>query len=63
MAKHVHTSEDPSTGIYTCPMHPEVRQKGPGKCPQCGMFLVPEVAGGHEHHGHGGALRLRTSKT
>ncbi len=28
--------------IYTCPMHPEVRQKGPGTCPKCGMDLVPE---------------------
>lgn len=25
---------------YTCPMHPEVKQKGPGKCPKCGMALV-----------------------
>jgi len=25
--------------IYTCPMHPEVRQKGPGTCPKCGMAL------------------------
>src|SRR5262249_32464444 len=25
--------------IYTCPMHPEVRQKGPGACPICGMAL------------------------
>ena len=24
---------------YTCPMHPEVRQKGPGSCPKCGMAL------------------------
>ncbi len=24
---------------YTCPMHPEVRQQGPGACPQCGMTL------------------------
>src|SRR5688572_111888 len=23
--------------IYTCPMHPEVRQVGPGACPKCGM--------------------------
>jgi Cu+-exporting ATPase len=30
--------------IYTCPMHPEVRQKGPGSCPKCGMALEPEVA-------------------
>lgn len=28
--------------IYTCPMHPEVRQKGPGSCPICGMALEPE---------------------
>jgi Cu+-exporting ATPase len=28
--------------IYTCPMHPEVRQKGPGNCPKCGMTLEPE---------------------
>jgi hypothetical protein len=27
---------------YTCPMHPEIRQDGPGKCPECGMDLVPE---------------------
>ena len=29
-------------GIYYCPMHPEVRQEGPGSCPKCGMNLVPE---------------------
>src|SRR5689334_19248407 len=28
--------------IYTCPMHPEVRQVGPGACPICGMALEPE---------------------
>lgn len=28
--------------IYTCPMHPEVRQDQPGLCPKCGMALVPE---------------------
>ena len=27
--------------IYTCPMHPEVRQNGPGTCPKCGMALEP----------------------
>src|ERR1700761_2539613 len=30
--------------IYTCPMHPEVRQVGPGSCPICGMALEPEGA-------------------
>jgi Cu+-exporting ATPase len=29
--------------IYTCPMHPEVRQPGPGSCPKCGMALEPEA--------------------
>jgi Cu+-exporting ATPase len=29
---------------YTCPMHPEIRQRGPGACPKCGMALEPEVA-------------------
>lgn len=29
---------------YTCPMHPEVRQKGPGSCPKCGMALEPDLA-------------------
>jgi Cu+-exporting ATPase len=29
--------------IYTCPMHPEVRQDHPGDCPKCGMALEPET--------------------
>src|SRR5437660_7808751 len=33
-----------SEGIYTCPMHPEVRQRGPGVCPKCGMALDAEMA-------------------
>ena len=31
------------TRLYTCPMHPEVRQNGPGTCPKCGMALEPEA--------------------
>jgi len=30
--------------IYTCPMHPEIRQVGPGSCPICGMALEPDIA-------------------
>ena len=30
--------------IYTCPMHPQIRQRGPGHCPICGMALEPLVA-------------------
>ncbi|HUG22925.1 HAD-IC family P-type ATPase, partial [Piscinibacter sp.] len=29
--------------IYTCPMHPEIRQDHPGSCPKCGMALEPEL--------------------
>jgi Cu+-exporting ATPase len=32
-----------SDAIYTCPMHPEVRQQGPGACPFCGMALEPAI--------------------
>ena len=35
----------PGGTIYTCPMHPEIRQAGPGTCPICGMALEPELAG------------------
>jgi len=28
--------------VYVCPMHASVRQLGPGKCPHCGMALLPE---------------------
>ena len=34
----------PPGTIYTCPMHPEIRQVGPGACPKCGMALEPVVA-------------------
>ncbi|TNF99825.1 MAG: YHS domain-containing protein, partial [Gammaproteobacteria bacterium] len=34
---------DIGTTFYTCPMHPEIQQKGPGNCPKCGMSL--EAAG------------------
>src|SRR5438874_2613534 len=44
---------EPGEAMYTCPMHPEVVQRGPGRCPKCGMELVPaeETAehGGHRH--------------
>ena len=33
----------PAGTIYTCPMHPEIRQEGPGSCPICGMALEPET--------------------
>ena len=43
--------QTPSPIVYTCPMHPEVRQDHPGRCPKCQMHLVPEgdVSHGHPH--------------
>src|SRR5215218_9545654 len=43
----------PEGTVYTCPMHPEIRQVGPGSCPICGMALEPvlvsqEAAANHE---------------
>ena len=34
----------PASVIYTCPMHPQIRQQGPGHCPICGMALEPVTA-------------------
>ncbi|HED18989.1 MAG TPA: YHS domain-containing protein, partial [Gammaproteobacteria bacterium] len=42
---HDHSqSENPAADstLYTCPMHPEVEQPGPGACPKCGMALEPK---------------------
>lgn len=35
-------SQNTNNSWFICPMHPEVRQKGPGNCPKCGMALEPE---------------------
>jgi hypothetical protein len=34
----------PDAGVvYTCPMHPDVQMQAPGRCPKCGMNLVPKA--------------------
>ena len=47
-----HAAGEPT--VYTCPMHPEIRSEGPGRCPICGMDLVPasEEGSDEEHRGH-----------
>jgi Cu+-exporting ATPase len=40
----VDRADVPPGTIYTCPMHPQIRQVGPGSCPICGMALEPEIA-------------------
>src|SRR4051812_31031853 len=43
-SRHLQSSEPAIEGaIYTCPMHPEIRQDHPGNCPKCGMALEPEM--------------------
>lgn len=48
--KHAEHGEHggPFGGVYTCPMHPEVRQPSPGTCPKCGMTLEPASNKGGE---------------
>ena len=36
------TEPQDDNAIYTCPMHPEIEQQGPGSCPKCGMALEPK---------------------
>jgi P-type Cu+ transporter len=45
--------------IYTCPMHPQIRQSGPGNCPICGMALEPEVPTGQENESEIWRIRNR----
>ena len=58
-------SADTTEVVYTCPMHPQVRQGAPGRCPVCGMDLVvaepdsaavpPTENDAHDHGSHGHA--------
>ncbi len=43
-----HKSSNPNQ-IYTCPMHPEIKQQGPGSCPICGMALEPMISANDDH--------------
>src|ERR1035437_1336696 len=39
--KHQDTAQNPKAAIWTCAMHPQIRMSQPGKCPICGMELIP----------------------
>ncbi|MFC3694163.1 heavy metal translocating P-type ATPase [Chenggangzhangella methanolivorans] len=45
-------AEAPEGATYTCPMHPEIRQVGPGSCPICGMALEPELVSAEAQPNH-----------
>lgn len=42
---HLHKEEVSKETIWTCSMHPQIRQNEPGKCPICGMDLIPLTSG------------------
>lgn len=46
--EQVHAHEEGQGTIWTCSMHPQIRQSEPGKCPLCGMDLIPLVKGSGE---------------
>lgn len=51
MAEHEEHEATPRGEIYACPMHSEVQQDKPGKCPKCGMDLVPKSEARKREHG------------
>ncbi len=52
-------ADNPAT-IYTCPMDPEIRHRGPGHCPKCGMALEPlRVTPGNDTNGEFRAMTRR----
>ena len=61
--KYLNSSESEEEGDpeawYICPMDPEVRQKGPGTCPKCGMALEPEMPTLEEDTSEYDAMRWR----
>src|SRR2546428_13490290 len=52
-------AEGAADAIYTCPMHPQVRQIGPGHCPICGMALEPLLPSGSEDDSEARGVRRR----
>ena len=48
--KHEHMTETAQGTVWTCSMHPHIRMDQPGKCPICGMDLIPLVQGGSSSH-------------
>ena len=57
-----HVLEDHEAGeVWTCSMHPQIREDGPGKCPICGMDLVPIEMDDTELDGEAGQFTVKLS--
>jgi len=56
--EHQHNNIQQTSTIYTCPMHPHILQDAPGKCPLCGMTLVPltKSKDGSSHNSHSSGI-------
>ncbi len=48
--EHDRTPASAMADVYSCPVHPRVREADPGKCPLCGMTLVKQPAQPHGDH-------------
>lgn len=46
---HSHDLQQDENGVWTCSMHPQIKQDKPGKCPICGMDLIPLRKSGNNH--------------
>lgn len=57
-AGHDHPAPVESKGHWTCSMHPQIRQDEPGKCPICGMDLIPVESGGADAASGPGRVKL-----
>jgi membrane fusion protein, copper/silver efflux system len=56
-----HVDEPADATIWTCAMHPQIRQSEPGQCPICGMDLIPVESNGALSDGHGAPTPERVS--
>lgn len=55
---HGHELVQDESGVWTCSMHPQIRQDKPGLCPLCGMDLIPLKQGGGGENVHPDAIQL-----
>src|SRR5262245_12616298 len=53
-----HSSSKKNKTMYVCPMHPQVRQDGPGDCSICGMALEPEISSVSPNQSHDELWRM-----